>query len=88
MPEGRDAILEEPIAVRGNGTIAIPQEQGLGLSIDKKKLRRFGHRFYRMNTVKLAVHTIRKMGQTTPERRRQFYALHTPSPRESRGLVL
>lgn len=49
----------------GNGTIAIPQEPGLGLRIDPKKLRRHGKRFYKMNTVKLAVHTIRKKGLRT-----------------------
>jgi len=65
VPEGRDAILEEPIGVIGDGTIAIPQEPGLGLEIDPKKLRRYGRRFYRMNKVKLAVHTIRKKGLRT-----------------------
>lgn len=58
-------ILEEPIGVSGDGTIAIPQEPGLGLEIDPKKLRRYGRRFYRMNKVKLAVHTIRKKGLRT-----------------------
>ncbi len=31
VPEGRDAILEEPIEVSDNGTVAVPQEPGLGL---------------------------------------------------------
>ncbi len=65
VPEGRDAILEEPIGVSSEGTIAIPQEPGLGLRIGRKRLRRFGRRFYRMNTVKLAVNTIRKKGLRT-----------------------
>jgi hypothetical protein len=65
VPEAWQAILEEPIAVRGNGTVSIPQEPGLGLRIDQKKLRRHGKRFYKMNTVKLAVHTIRKKGLKT-----------------------
>ena len=65
VPEGRDAILEEPIEVTSEGTIAVPQKPGLGLEIDRKRLRRFGKRFYRMNTVKLAVHTIRKKGLKT-----------------------
>jgi len=65
VPEGRDAILEEPIEVLGNGTVAIPQDPGLGLRIDPRRLRRYGTRFYRMNTVRLAVHTIRKKGLKT-----------------------
>jgi L-alanine-DL-glutamate epimerase-like enolase superfamily enzyme len=65
VPEGRDAILAEPIAVRPNGTVAVPQEPGLGLGIDPRKLRRYGTRFYKMNPVKLAVHTIRKKGLKT-----------------------
>lgn len=65
MPEDRDAVLEAPIEVRGDGTVPIPQEPGLGLKIDRKKLRRYGTRFYKMNTVKLAVHTIRKKGLKT-----------------------
>ena len=72
VPEGRDAILEEPIEVTSEGTIAVPQKPGLGLEIDRKRLRRFGKRFYRMNTVKLAVHTIRKKGlKTTLELKRK-----------------
>ena len=65
VPEGRDAILEEPIAVGSDGTVVISQDPGLGLRIDAKKLRRYGTRFYRMNPVKLAVHTIRKKGLKT-----------------------
>jgi L-alanine-DL-glutamate epimerase-like enolase superfamily enzyme len=65
VPEGRDAILEEPIAVGTDGTVVISQDPGLELRIDAKKLRRYGTRFYRMNPVKLAVHTIRKKGLKT-----------------------
>lgn len=65
VPEGRDAILEEPIGVGAGGTVAVPQDPGLGLRISPKKLRRYGSRFYRMNTVRLAVNTIRKKGFRT-----------------------
>ena len=41
IPRFRDAILEEPIEVRSNGTVSIPQEPGLGLRFDKKKLRKY-----------------------------------------------
>lgn len=65
IPRFRDAILEEPVEVRSNGTVAVPQEPGLGLHIDSDKLRRYGKRFYKMNALKLALHTIRKKGLKT-----------------------
>jgi len=65
IPEARDAILDEPITVRGNGTVAVPQLPGLGVSIDAKKLRRYGTRFYKTSTLRLAVSTIRKKGLKT-----------------------
>ncbi len=64
VPEGRDAILAEPILAK-NGAVTIPQEPGLGVHIDPKALRRFGHRFYKMTPTKLAIHTIRKKGLRT-----------------------
>ncbi len=79
VPEGRDAILEEPIEVRSNGTIAISQAPGLGLRIDPKKLRRYGTRFYRTSTVRLAIHTIRKKGLRT--------ALELKKKKEARATV-
>ncbi len=65
IPEVRDAILSEAIAVHSNGTINVPQEPGLGLKIDPKKLRRFGTRFYKTSTLRLGLHTIRKKGLKT-----------------------
>lgn len=65
VPEVRDGILSEPITVRGDGTIAVPQEPGLGLQVDPKKLRRYGTRFYQTSTVRLALHTIRTKGLRT-----------------------
>jgi len=65
VPEVRDGILEEPIEVRGDGTIAVPQEPGLGLRVDRRKLRRFGTAFYRTSTFKLSLHTVRTKGLKT-----------------------
>jgi L-alanine-DL-glutamate epimerase-like enolase superfamily enzyme len=65
VPEVRDAILEEPIAVRADGTVAVPQEPGLGLHIDPRALRRYGRRFYVSTPLRLAVHTIRSKGVRT-----------------------
>jgi L-alanine-DL-glutamate epimerase-like enolase superfamily enzyme len=65
VPEVRDGILEEPIAVRADGTIAVPQEPGLGLEVDPKKLRRYGSVFYRTSTFKLSLHVVRTKGLKT-----------------------
>jgi L-alanine-DL-glutamate epimerase-like enolase superfamily enzyme len=65
IPEVRDAILEEPIAVAADGTIAIPQEPGLGLKIDRKKLKRYGTRFYKGTKGRIAMRTIREKGLRT-----------------------
>jgi L-alanine-DL-glutamate epimerase-like enolase superfamily enzyme len=65
IPKFRDGLFEEPIQVRGDGTVAVPQEPGLGLRFDPDKLRRYAKRFYAMNAVKLAVNTIRKKGLGT-----------------------
>lgn len=65
VPKYRDGILAEPITVRSNGTVAIPQEPGLGIHIDPKKLKKYGRRFYKMGSLKLAINTIRKKGLKT-----------------------
>ena len=65
VPEHRDAILSSPISVRGDGTVAIPQEPGLGLHIDHRALRRYGKKFYKTSPLRIAVHTIRNKGLKT-----------------------
>jgi D-galactarolactone cycloisomerase len=65
LPEVRDAILAEPISVRPNGTVAVPQAPGLGLDIDRRALRRFGRRFFTMTSRRLAIQTIRTKGLRT-----------------------
>lgn len=65
VPKYRDGILTEPITVRSNGTVAIPQEPGLGINIDPKRLKKYGRRFYKMSSLKLAIKTIRKKGLKT-----------------------
>ena len=49
----------------GDGTIAVPQEPGLGLNIDLKKLKRYGTRFYKGSRLSIAVNTIRQKGLKT-----------------------
>jgi L-alanine-DL-glutamate epimerase-like enolase superfamily enzyme len=65
VPRFRDGIFEEPIHVRPNGTVAVPQEPGLGLRISPQKLRRHGKLFYKTSTLRIALSTIRKKGLKT-----------------------
>ncbi|MDQ4145176.1 MAG: mandelate racemase/muconate lactonizing enzyme family protein [Actinomycetota bacterium] len=61
VPEGRDAMLETPV-VHDGGTLAAPQEPGLGIRIDKKALRKHGERFFAMDRKRLAFFAVRDRG--------------------------
>ena len=61
IPEAREGIIP-PIEVRPNGSIAVPNEPGLGVHIDEKRLRRFGHRFYVATPLRIALSTLRQKG--------------------------
>ena len=61
----RDAILERPIALSPRGTVDVPQEPGIGIRIDKWKLRRYGRKFYDLTKPKLIVSTLRRKGLKT-----------------------
>ena len=65
VPERRDAILREPVAVSQDGTVRVPQGPGIGIQLDDKALKRYGRRFYRVTPFKLALHTIRQKGLRT-----------------------
>jgi D-galactarolactone cycloisomerase len=65
IPEHRDGLLAEPIAVNPDGTIDVSQEPGLGLNIDPGKLRKYGKKFFTMTKFRLAVRTIWKKGLHT-----------------------
>jgi L-alanine-DL-glutamate epimerase-like enolase superfamily enzyme len=43
-PEGRDAMLTEPLRVDADGYIAVPDAPGLGVEVDWEKVRRFGEK--------------------------------------------
>ncbi len=64
-PARRDALLKNPVEVSSDGTVPMPQEPGIGIRLNPRTLRLFGHRFYRMTPFKLAVHTIRQKGLKT-----------------------
>ena len=65
IPEVRDGILAEPILPDRQGTAAVPRAPGLGIEIDRKKLRKFGRRFYTITKTRLAIQTVRKKGLKT-----------------------
>jgi D-galactarolactone cycloisomerase len=65
VPAGRDAMLKTPVEVSADGTVPVPQEPGIGIQLNPRALKRFGHRFYKMSPVKLAVQTIRQKGLKT-----------------------
>lgn len=65
VPEARDRILQAPIALTPRGTVAVPQEPGLGIRIDPWALRRYGKKFYDLTKPKLVVSTLRRKGLRT-----------------------
>ncbi|MEP0775327.1 MAG: hypothetical protein HRF46_13295 [Acidobacteriota bacterium] len=58
VPAVREGILA-PVNVRPDGTVAVPQEPGLGAHVDERLLRRFGRRFHVSTPLRVAVGTIR-----------------------------
>jgi len=62
VPEHRDALLAEPFTIRGDGTVAVPTGNGLGVGLDATTLRRYGKRFFAQTPVRLAVRTAREAG--------------------------
>lgn len=61
-PEHRDALLENPWSVRGDGTVNVPTGPGLGVHLDERALRRYATRFFVSTPVRLAVRTAREKG--------------------------
>jgi L-alanine-DL-glutamate epimerase-like enolase superfamily enzyme len=64
IPEFREGIIP-PIELNDDGTIDVPQEPGLGLRIDERRLRRHGTRFYVATPARVAVRTILDKGLKT-----------------------
>ena len=64
-PEARDGILVEPIRVDAAGTVAVPQEPGLGIQIDEDKLARYGEKYFEITSRGIAMKTIREKGLFT-----------------------
>jgi len=72
----RDGILEEPFA-HDRGTLATPTAPGLGFTIDRKALARWGQRFFTMDRKRLVWFSLRHRGikaskEINRERRRRI----------------
>jgi L-alanine-DL-glutamate epimerase-like enolase superfamily enzyme len=61
VPEARDAMLEAPF-VHDKGTLTVPDAPGLGFTIDKRALRRYGKRFFVMDRKRLVFFALRDRG--------------------------
>ena len=61
LPEGRDAMLKQPFD-HDKGTLPVPEGPGLGITIDKKALRKHGSRFFVMDRKRLAFFALRDRG--------------------------
>jgi D-galactarolactone cycloisomerase len=62
IPEARDGLLADRITVDSDGTVAVPDGPGLGIVLDEEKLRRFGERYFEIDSRGIAVKTIREKG--------------------------
>jgi len=62
MPSLRDALLQDPIEISADGTLAPPTGTGLGVPISDSALRRYGKRFYTLTPVRFAVTSARRSG--------------------------
>jgi hypothetical protein len=59
--EARDALLETPF-VHQQGTLETPTAPGLGFTIDRRALRRYGTRFFVMDRKRLVWFSLRTRG--------------------------
>jgi L-alanine-DL-glutamate epimerase-like enolase superfamily enzyme len=62
VPEARDGILAEPIRPPSDGTVAVPEEPGLGIQIDEEKLARYGEKYAEITPRGVGLKTVREKG--------------------------
>ncbi len=65
VPEARDGILAEPIRVAPDGTVAVPDAPGLGITLDEDNLARYGEKYFEITSAGIAIKTIRQKGLFT-----------------------
>jgi L-alanine-DL-glutamate epimerase-like enolase superfamily enzyme len=61
IPEARDAILEAPWGHEG-GSLALPTAPGLGFTVSRRALRRFGRHFFRATRARVALSAVLDKG--------------------------
>lgn len=64
VPEARDAMLEEPF-LHQRGKLAVPARPGLGFTVDRRALKRYGKRFFVMDRKRLVLFALRDRGLKT-----------------------
>lgn len=64
IPAARDALLERPW-LHEQGRLALPIEPGLGFSIDRRALARYGRHFYAATPTRVALRTVLDKGLAT-----------------------
>jgi D-galactarolactone cycloisomerase len=62
--EKRDGLLVQPF-IHDQGTLQAPKLPGLGFEIDKKQLKKYGRRFFRMGRLGLKLFAVRDKGIRT-----------------------
>lgn len=65
IPEARDGILEEPFLPDKNGRLRIPDKPGLGFEINKRALKKYARRFFKMTPIRLVYYVIKDKGLKT-----------------------
>lgn len=61
VPEARDGILEAPWR-HARGTLELPAAPGLGFTVSRRALRRFGRHFFRATRLRVAVSAVLDRG--------------------------
>ena len=64
IPEFREGVIE-PIQVRPDATVPVPQTPGFGIELDPARMRRYARRFAVVSPLRLAVKTVREKGLGT-----------------------
>ena len=75
--EKRDALLQEPFH-HDNGTLAPPTLPGLGFQINRRELKKYGKRFFKMGRLGLKFYAVRDKGLKTAleiDRNRKAYGV-------------
>lgn len=61
VPEARDSMLEQPF-VHDKGTLFVPRGPGLGITIDRAAVRKYGKRFFKMDRKRLIFFALKDRG--------------------------